>query len=88
MRDIDDAAPRSRDRGSIQRVSRARLTAACGAAGVELGGYDGPMLRWVAGPEPRQASGLRRDHPSRGSRRLSCSRTSDHLKRYCPPGVT
>ena len=85
---IDDAARRSRDRGTMQRLSAERLTAAREAAGVELGEYDGQTPRWLAGFDTAAGSGLRRDHPSRRSRRLSCSRTSDHLNRYCPPGVT
>ena len=92
VRDIDDAAttqqgPRD-DAATLDDFSAGRLTAAREAAGVELGEYDGQTPTGLAGFATAAGSGLRRDHPSRRSRRLSCSRTSDHLNRYCPPGVT
>ena len=42
----------------MQRLSAQRLTAACEAAGVELGEYDLQTMRWLAGFEPQQAQVL------------------------------
>ncbi|WP_141579637.1 hypothetical protein [Actinomadura sp. WMMA1423] len=38
--------------GTMGRLSLDQLTAACEAAGVELGAYDLRILRWLAGWEP------------------------------------
>jgi hypothetical protein len=39
-------------RGTMARFNRDRLTAACAAAGVELGAYDRRIVEWLAGWEP------------------------------------
>jgi hypothetical protein len=93
VRDLDDAArDAAGTEGRMQRLSTTsrpgaspqpgRRPASSGASTTARrpqGSLDSP---------PAAGSGLRRDHPSRRSRRLSCSRTSDHLNRYCPPGGT
>ncbi|WP_141581314.1 hypothetical protein [Actinomadura sp. WMMA1423] len=38
--------------GTMGRLSLDQLTAACEAAGVELGAYDRRILEWLAGWEP------------------------------------
>lgn len=46
------AARRLGVRGTMGQFNRERLTAACEAAGVELGDYDRRILAWLSGWEP------------------------------------
>jgi hypothetical protein len=39
----------------MRRLASQRLTDACAGAGVQLGEFDGSVLAWLAGFEPRQA---------------------------------